>query len=302
MKIKKKDLTGQRFGHLVVTDMVYGRRTKCVCVCDCGNTTVKTAEYVQRAKHPSCGCMTSHYRSIGNETDETGMKFGRLTVVDIIRDCKPTKAVCRCDCGNTITVAKADVVSGHTLSCGCMQAQRASKANTKDFSGYVSESGVRIISRAHRNRKGVWLWNCECPLCGRSFVALPAKVVENHTTSCGCKIQSSRERMIDTYLAASGVRYDRQKRFKDCRDTYTLPFDFAVYSDTGALKCLIEYDGEQHCRPVPFWGGKIGFDGTVRRDAIKTKYCADNKIDLLRISHSASIQEIKDQLANIIYP
>ena len=52
--------------------------------------------------------------------DLTGMRFGRLTVLEFV----PTEGsysywLCKCDCGNTKTIESYNLRSGHTTSCGC---------------------------------------------------------------------------------------------------------------------------------------------------------------------------------------
>ncbi|WP_404303528.1 hypothetical protein [Paenibacillus sp. DP01] len=80
-----------------------------------------------------------------------------------------------------------------------------------------------------------------------------------------------------------------QKRFEGCRNKLPLPFDFTVYSRVGAV--AIEYDGEQHTRPVDFAGKGMAyaqrlFAETQRNDRIKTDYCLANGIPLIRINHT----------------
>ena len=192
-------------------------------------------------------------------------------------------------------------MSGKTKSCGCLQADRASESNTKDFSGQVSSSGVKLLSPSFKNENGVWMWKCLCPLCGKTFDALPAKVLSNHTTSCGCKISSSPERIITSILDELGINYSKQYRFSDCRDKYSLPFDFAIFNgDT--LMFLIEYDGEQHFRPVDFWGGDEAFEIRKRHDSIKDEYCKSHGIPLFRFSYVNDEEEIRTKITNIIYP
>lgn len=231
-----------------------------------------------------------------------GQKFGRLTILSEDFSVRPTGARCICDCGNYITVARADVVSGHTQSCGCLRLERITESNEKDFTDMVALSGVRLCKRAYKNSHGVWMWECECPLCGNSFVALPAKIMSNHTTSCGCSLMSSPERIIKSILDEYGVSYERQKRFADCKSKYTLPFDFALYDDKNEIMCLIEYDGAQHFRPVDFMGGDAGFQSTVERDAIKDRYCKEQNIPLYRFNYKQSTSEIKQILSSIINP
>ena len=279
-----------------------GRKTFCKCICDCGNEKIICVDNLKRSRNPSCGCMSAYYRSIHNRTNETGRKYGRLTIINIDYTQKKSIAICKCDCGNIVRISKSDVVSGHTKSCGCLHREKTSKANTKDFTGYISLSGVEIINKSYKNEKGVWIWNCRCPICKNIFEALPAKIINNHTTSCGCKIQSSKERIIESILLSFNISFEKEKRFKDCKYKYTLPFDFAIFDDNKNLKFLIEYDGQQHYKKVDFFDGEEGFKKTKIRDEIKNKYCESNNIKLLRFNYKQTNDEIKKIITNTIYP
>ena len=57
-----------------------------------------------------------------------GKRFGRLTVLNYV---PYSKYLCRCDCGNLKTVTATDLHTGKTQSCGCLQKERTSNANTK---------------------------------------------------------------------------------------------------------------------------------------------------------------------------
>lgn len=179
--MKRKDLTGQKFGYLTVVEMLYhyngGRHTHCKCLCDCGNEHIISADHLQKRNNVSCGCMSNYHRAINNRTNEIGNKYGRLTIIDIDYSVKPSIAICECDCGEIIRVIKADVVNFHTQSCGCLQSEMTSQANEKDFTDVVSDSGVILKRRAYKNSYGVWMWHCKCPICEKEFVALPAKVM-----------------------------------------------------------------------------------------------------------------------------
>lgn len=64
-----------------------------------------------------------------------GRKFSKLTVIqrDIDKPSgrhKPCYWICRCDCGNEISVITGDLKSGNTKSCGCYKAERLSKLRT----------------------------------------------------------------------------------------------------------------------------------------------------------------------------
>ena len=63
--------------------------------------------------------------------DLTGQRFGRLTVLKRAETInKRTRWLCRCDCGEEVIVEAYNLKKGHTQSCGCLQREAASKANT----------------------------------------------------------------------------------------------------------------------------------------------------------------------------
>lgn len=300
--MKFDDLTGKKFGALTVVSRApnqvaqSGReRPQWNCICDCGNNKVATSDYLKYSAYPSCGCEATKRKIEKNRIDNIGEKHGRLTIVDILWDEKPTKAVCKCDCGNSYIGSKVDIVSGHTQSCGCLQSERASDANTKDWSNVIAESGVRFIKQHHMNKKGQWVWECECPVCGNLFYELPAKVNNGHTTSCGCRIQSFGESYVKLLLEEFKAEFIPQYSFDDCKNVYNLRYDFAIFQDKKLLG-LVEYDGKQHFEPVEFFGGEDGFKKTVARDEIKNTYCNQHKIPLLRLPYTLSLKKIKEKL------
>ena len=58
------DLTGQRFGRLIVTERAESltspcgsKRARWICQCDCGNTVIVAAKELMRGDTKSCGCL-----------------------------------------------------------------------------------------------------------------------------------------------------------------------------------------------------------------------------------------------------
>lgn len=305
--LKKEDLTGNRYGKLTVKKMLYNHegkgRTKCLCVCDCGNECIRIAYNLKKATDSSCGCGKKEYirKSCGKDID--GKKFGRLTVLETLWEEYPPRVRCICDCGNIVILRKSDVQQLHTQSCGCLQRERVTENNETDYTNVVSDYGVKMVSRYRQNKTGQWLWNCKCGLCGSTFQDIPARVLNNHVRSCGCLKSSSNEIFISNYLNELNVDYIPQYTFPDCKSNknYNLYFDFAIFKDN-RLFCLIEYDGAQHFRPVDLFGGENAFIETKERDEIKNEYCKNNGIPLYRLSYQVSNEEVKEKIMNIIYP
>jgi len=65
--------------------------------------------------------------------DLTGDVYGRLTVIGHVGKSKYGISMwnCRCECGNEYVGNSNSMRTGKTLSCGCLQSQRAAEANAK---------------------------------------------------------------------------------------------------------------------------------------------------------------------------
>lgn len=296
------DLTGKNFENLTVLyrgeDLIQSNnrhRVRWHCLCNCGNEFDVLSDNLKKRPQMACPECTKKRRADSNRKYEIGNKYGRLTILEVISKERPTKVRCKCDCGNEYIGRQSDIISGHTQSCGCLQKERASKANVKDWTGIKSVYGVEFLQKDCMNDKGQWLWKCKCGICGNIFTALPAKVNNGHITSCGCRIQSSGEECVKDFLESQHINFIPQYTFEDCKNAYVLRFDFAVFNNNELLG-LIEYDGKQHFEPVEVFGGIDGFKQTQKRDRIKNTYCTSHNIPLLRLSYTLSIEEIETKI------
>lgn len=59
--------------------------------------------------------------------DETGKRYGRLTVLEWAPEehMRGTFWKCRCDCGAVVIVCGRHLRSGNTRSCGCLRVEKA---------------------------------------------------------------------------------------------------------------------------------------------------------------------------------
>jgi very-short-patch-repair endonuclease/rubrerythrin len=126
-----------------------------------------------------------------------------------------------------------------------------------------------------------------CPVHG----IFPQKPCDHLNARQGCPIcsESKGELKISKYLKENDIIFERQKKFNDCRHKGLLSFDFYLPE----YNLCIEFDGEQHYRPILYWGKKAeeAFKEIQLRDKIKTDYCKNNKIGLLRIKYNEDIIE-----------
>jgi len=118
-----------------------------------------------------------------------------------------------------------------------------------------------------------------------------------------CSLKNSKgEIEIDYFLSKNNFFYKKEYRFNSCRDKNPLPFDFAVFKDEACkeLKCLIEYDGEQHFKIASWYGlNDRDFEKTKKHDTIKNNFCLSENIRFLRIPYW-QLKNIHTVLENFI--
>jgi hypothetical protein len=92
-----------------------------------------------------------------------------------------------------------------------------------------------------------------------------------------------------------GLRFEREKRFIGCRNINFLPFDFYVSTNSGEV--VIECHGEQHYRPIAFWGGQPAFEKRVMRDGMKKRFCESRGIQYIEIPYGKPISLVRQMLS-----
>lgn len=148
---QKKDLTGKRFGKLVVLGKTEKRKRGAylwLCQCDCGNTCEKPTSELNAGTAVSCGC------SWRQPAVCEGDRFGRLTAI------KPTeqrsaKAIiweCLCDCGKTVFVRATSLTSGHTTSCGCVKQEMDEEKDFRKILTYTNDTCIEFAKEISKPR------------------------------------------------------------------------------------------------------------------------------------------------------
>ena len=120
-----------------------------------------------------------------NFKDLTGQRFGKLVVIEEIKDCenKTRKASlwqCECDCGNKRSVESANLTNGRVTSCGCVI-----KTRLIDLSG--QRFGKLLAIERTENVGNGTMWKCQCDCENKTIVNVNAYALRSgHTRSCGC--------------------------------------------------------------------------------------------------------------------
>lgn len=148
---KFKDLTGQNFGRLTVLETTGQRKQGAVvwkCKCSCGNIIYASRANLEQGNVSSCGCLkrerVSKKMKEIKAKDITGQKFGRLTAIEPTdkRDNGFIVWKCACECGNIAYVSLHNLISKNTLSCGCLNTEKATENGPKRLEKFKKENYI----------------------------------------------------------------------------------------------------------------------------------------------------------------
>jgi G:T-mismatch repair DNA endonuclease (very short patch repair protein) len=127
--IKFTDLTGEKFGYFTVLyqvarpDHLFNSQHRFwLCRCRCGKKKVIDGNALQTGHTKSCGCLKAEIGKIKqDQLDYSGQQFGNWTIIN--RD--PSNLIkwiaeCSCPAKNRSSVYASDLISGKSLSCGCV--------------------------------------------------------------------------------------------------------------------------------------------------------------------------------------
>lgn len=181
------------------------------------------------------------------------------------------------------------LISGHgCIDCASenihLQARKSADDVYNDFKQY---GGILL------NKNDYLGWNYKnlnviCNECGEIFTTSYCAFMQHGGQVCSkCASNLSKgERAIKNILEEHNIEFNMQFRFDDCRNIISLPFDFYLPN----YNVCIEYDGEGHYKPINRGGisdeeAIAVLNGIKYRDSIKTDYCNDNNIKLIRIPY-----------------
>ena len=124
--ISNKIFPGKVFDDLIIEKEIKHEEKKSTwrCKCKCGKYCERSSSTLLRKdRFHSCGCYNIKILNEKQCKDLTNLVFGLLTVIAL--DNKNStkeyrKWICKCKCGNLISVPTNSLTSGNTSSCGCI--------------------------------------------------------------------------------------------------------------------------------------------------------------------------------------
>ena len=94
---------------------------------------------------------------------------------------------------------------------------------------------------------------------------------------------SKGEQAVESWLIEHKIKYIKEFSYPDLKgDKNLLRFDFKIEQKD----VVIEFQGEQHFRPVQDFGGEENFIKQIKYDNLKREYCGKNMIKLIEIPYN----------------
>ena len=157
----------------------------------------------------------------------------------------------------------------------------------EDVKNRIEYYGDTLLSLEYINTRS--LLQIQCGNCNQIF----EKTCDVYQPFCKFCNSTKLEKTMMTYLKNKNIEFVNQKMYKDCLSEHNKQFRFDFYLPDNNV--IIEADGKQHFIPVRFrskdYNIQEWFKIIQERDLIKTKYCIDNNIKIIRISY----KEINDK-------
>lgn len=155
----------------------------------------------------------------------------------------------------------------------------------------------KISAQTHKKVKWV------CSHCNQEYLASPHHRTSNDKTGCPyCKRQSKGERKVKKILKKYNITYKEQEWFDDLRSEAGRPlrYDFTIYKDNIWIG-TIEFNGEQHYKPISVFGGKEQFDVQKQHDFQKEIYSLEHDVPILIIPYKSSEGSVEYLITRFLY-
>lgn len=219
---------------------------------------------------------------VGKYSYLIGEKINKWTILEITRQGKQAYATCQCECGAVKSVRVLNILYGYSKDCGCGRKSMLRETRTKNLVGqkFGKLTAIELLEESNDFHRR--LYRCKCD-CGNEVVIPSSSLTTGHTNSCGCLV-SYWNMYIEQFLKKNNI--ENQPEYPVVIDGVRYKYDFYLPE----YNLMIEYDGRIHYEPARYHGKDseqdlIDLKKRQKRDRIKTKYCEDNNINLLRIPY-----------------
>lgn len=203
-------------------------------------------------------------------------------------------------CGNTFDMTVNNFLSGQR--CPKHRGEHKGCFKNKDHNHYIQKMSLAHDYNEYKVLEQIESANKKFKIlhkkCNHTYLVSAQKFIDGRRCpNCANIINSKPIKQIKLYLEEHGIEFESEKSFDDLRSpitNYKLRFDIYLPD----FNSIIEYDGEFHDQVIKSKNNKEKLRKQKLYDAIKNKYCQDNKIKLYRINYREK-DKIKDILDSI---
>lgn len=182
-------------------------------------------------------------------------------------------------CGNTYSIVPYAFINGNRCPY-CAKSkpytQKSAEKRIKD----ITKSDFILVSKYTGVYNKITLKHQKC----KKEHETTMQVVGRGVRCPHCHPKSGMEVIITNYLLNENFNLEEQVRFNDLP---RLSFDFYLPD----YDVLIEYQGEQHYKPIKYYGGLETFKKQIKRDERKRNYAEKNGFMLLEIPYTYNTVE-----------
>lgn len=243
---------------------------------ECNSIYKKTrANHLYENKTLCQKCYSSRESEIRHKFNYVLNKSNFINITKIGAISKPVQIKCK-SCGRVKDVLQYNVIKEGKINC-----PNCGKFGEKTIEDFYSRMGEKIKDYEVIEYKNYTTKALFKHTCGFIFSQLPQNFIKGRGCPKCYKKISKGEQFIMNWLNNNNIEYEFQKKFQDLSRK---SFDFFLPKQ----KILIEYQGEQHYRPLPYFGGEEKFKQQIKRDLEKKEYCKRNNYTLIEIPYYES--------------
>ncbi|APC42896.1 hypothetical protein [Staphylococcus phage SAP6] len=192
-------------------------------------------------------------------------------------------------CDSTYTITARDILKYKQ----CSRCNRRFNRTLEDIKFEVrkeTKGNYEVVSNHYKNaHTPIEIKHNEC---GKTYRGTMANFRKGRRCS-HCR-NSIGEKLVESYLEQKGITYEKQKTFEGLKLINNLSYDFYLPE----YNLLIEYQGEQHVKPVKHFGGEEQFKLQKKIDSIKSSYAKDNGYELFEIFYTTKDYKSIEKLLN----
>jgi len=277
----------------LISDEYTNNTTPLTLKCNCGN------EYTTDMMKLSMGCSVQ-CPTCTNKTRADKFRFTYKDVKQWIEENTGNKLLSTtynnnaeklkllCECNNEYETTLSALKSGRSQVCSKCSRKAAAEGQALDYEDvkkWIEENTtLKLLSTEYKNYSSKLHVLCEC---GNDYYPTFASLKKGQAQKCRVcnNVISYAEVDTEKILKENYIKYIPQYTFKQCKYIALLPFDFYLPE----ANIAIEIDGQQHYMPVQFgnsWERALeDFETRKIKDKIKTDYCQENNIKLIRVPY-----------------